>query len=109
MNIMFSKQKSYDIDMPGYFRVPMKFKIHEFEAFIDQNLEAHSKATAIFVEEFSKYEEIYDKVITNLGIQAILFHSDQVMHLDKHILTLKILFKYLNERDRGRDQMKLIT
>lgn len=59
---MFSKAKNYEIKMPGYFTVPLKFKPETLEKFIDDNLNAHASATAKFIEEYQKYEEVYDKV-----------------------------------------------
>jgi len=35
MHIMFAKQSNYEVKMPGYFTIPMKFRLEELEQFID--------------------------------------------------------------------------
>ena len=71
---MFSWVKNYEIKTPGYFTCPLKFKPETLDKFIDDNLTAHASATAKYIEEYQKYEEVYDKVAKMLWIVAIEFH-----------------------------------
>ena len=74
LSIMFTADKDFSIKMPGYFHVPMKFKVESLEKFIDDNFIEHSTATAKFIEEYKWFEEIEKEVVKLLSIHHLEFH-----------------------------------